>query len=83
MKNALNNFTLALLLSQAIFSTALRSEVIFYKLSSFETNFSGITKTINLNNSTALLDVSMFGWIKVSYSDTFKEILELKAETNN
>ena len=83
MSNALNTISLVLLLSQSIFSTALRTEVIVYKLSGFESLFSGSTKTINMNNSISLSEVSVFGWIKMSYSGAFKEILELKTATDN
>jgi len=38
---------------------------------------------INLKDSESLSDMSMFGWIKMIYSDTVKDIIEIKGVKNN
>jgi hypothetical protein len=63
MQGFLKITSLFLFLSQTILSTALRSEVIVNKLNSLEDSVSGITKTLNLNGSETLSDISVFGWI--------------------
>jgi len=66
-----------------ILSIALRTEVIVYKLNALENLDYGITKTISLKDSKTLQDISMFGWINISYIGTIKEILEIKGVSNN
>ena len=82
MLRFLNTKTLVLFLSQMVFSIALKTEVVVYKLNTLDNLVSGSTKMINLKDSETLSDISVFGWIKIIYSGTVKEIIDLKGVKN-